>query len=101
MGKKIRVGLIFGGKSGEHEVSLASAQSVARALDPEQYDAVLIGITKEGRWLTGGNPLKELIGATNSPLLQSGQQDDDPEPEANTAALVASTISALSAETAL
>lgn len=71
MTKKIRVGLIFGGKTGEHEVSLASAQSVLRALDAEKYDAVLIGITKEGRWLTGGNPLQQLVRATESPLLKA------------------------------
>lgn len=71
MSKKIRVGLIFGGKTGEHEVSLASAQSVLRALDAEKYDAVLIGVTKEGKWLTGGNPLKQLVNATQSPLLKA------------------------------
>lgn len=71
MVKKIRVGLIFGGKSGEHEVSLASAQSVLRALDADKYDAVLIGVTKQGRWLTGGNPLKQLVNATSSPLLKA------------------------------
>ena len=72
MTKKIRVALIFGGKSGEHEVSLASAKSVARALDKNKYDVTLIGITKEGQWLSGGNPLKELISKTQSPLLNSG-----------------------------
>src|ERR1700733_12985757 len=51
--KKLRVGILFGGRSGEHEVSLASAASVIRALDPEKYEAVPIGITKEGRWLAG------------------------------------------------
>lgn len=50
---RIRVGIIFGGRSGEHEVSLMSAQSVMSALDPEKYEVVPIGITKEGRWLTG------------------------------------------------
>jgi D-alanine-D-alanine ligase len=71
MSQKIRVGLIFGGKTGEHEVSLASAQSVLHALDASKYDAVLIGVTKEGRWLTGGNPLKQLVNASQSPLLKS------------------------------
>ena len=61
MDKKIRVGLVFGGKSSEHEVSLASAQSVLGALDPQKYQAVLIGVTRDGRWLTGGNPLGELF----------------------------------------
>lgn len=71
MNDKIRVGLIFGGRSGEHEVSLASAQAVLRALDETKYEAVLIGVSKEGKWLTGGNPLKQLINATHSPLLQA------------------------------
>jgi len=69
MNKKIRVGLIFGGKSGEHEISLASAQSVARALDKNKYDLVLIGVTKEGRWITGGNALKQLAAISPTPLL--------------------------------
>jgi D-alanine-D-alanine ligase len=71
MSRKIRVGLIFGGKSGEHEVSLASAQSVLHALDETKYDAVLIGVNKQGKWLTGGNPLMTLIQAAQSPLLKA------------------------------
>jgi D-alanine-D-alanine ligase len=51
--KRLRVGVIFGGRSGEHEVSLASAASVIRALDPEKYEAVPIGIGKDGRWFIG------------------------------------------------
>lgn len=50
---KIRVGVIFGGRSGEHEVSLQSAHSVIDALDKEKYDVIPVGITKEGRWVTG------------------------------------------------
>lgn len=50
---KIRVGVIFGGRSGEHEVSLRSARSVLAALDPARYEVVPVGITKEGRWITG------------------------------------------------
>lgn len=57
MSKKIRVGLIFGGRSGEHEVSVQSAGSIMRALDPEKYLVIPIGITKAGRWLTGVSPL--------------------------------------------
>ncbi|HLW79767.1 MAG TPA: D-alanine--D-alanine ligase family protein [Terriglobia bacterium] len=53
MKKKIRLGILFGGRSGEHEVSLTSAASVLQALDPEKYDVVPIGITREGRWLVG------------------------------------------------
>lgn len=54
--KKIRIGLIFGGRSGEHEVSLASAQSVMANLDREKYEVVPIGITKTGAWLLGTEP---------------------------------------------
>jgi D-alanine-D-alanine ligase len=50
---KIRVAVIFGGRSGEHEVSLASAKSVMAALDPAKYEVVPIGISKEGEWLAG------------------------------------------------
>ncbi len=51
--KRIRIGVIFGGRSGEHEVSQESARSIMAALDPEKYEVVMIGITKNGRWLTG------------------------------------------------
>ncbi|HEY2646881.1 MAG TPA: D-alanine--D-alanine ligase family protein [Candidatus Acidoferrales bacterium] len=51
--KKLRIGILFGGRSGEHEVSLRSAASVIASLDPEKYEAVPIGISKEGRWLAG------------------------------------------------
>ncbi len=50
MKRKIRVGVVFGGKSTEHEVSLLSAQSIIRALDPERFEVVLIGIDKGGKW---------------------------------------------------
>jgi D-alanine-D-alanine ligase len=50
--EKLRVGILFGGRSGEHEVSLLSAASVLNAIDKEKYDVVPIGITKDGRWLT-------------------------------------------------
>lgn len=58
--KKIRVAVIFGGQSGEHEVSLVSAASVIKALDPVKYEVVEIGINKEGRWLVGENCLESL-----------------------------------------
>src|SRR6266849_52853 len=50
--KKLRVGILFGGRSGEHEVSLLSAASVLKAINQDKYEVVAIGITKEGRWLT-------------------------------------------------
>ena len=52
---KLRVGILFGGRSGEHEVSLLSAASVLRAIDREKYDVVPVGITKEGRWVTAAD----------------------------------------------
>ena len=52
MEKRIRVGILFGGRSGEHEISLLSAASVFEAIDKTKYDVVPIGITKEGKWLT-------------------------------------------------
>jgi D-alanine-D-alanine ligase len=50
--KKIKVGLIFGGRSGEHEVSFCSASSIIKAIDKDKYTVVPIGITKEGRWIS-------------------------------------------------
>jgi D-alanine-D-alanine ligase len=56
MTRKLRVGLVFGGRSGEHEVSLASATSVLHALDSDRYEAVPLGITREGQWLIADRP---------------------------------------------
>ena len=50
--KKLKVGLIFGGRSGEHEVSFCSASSIIKAIDKDKYTVVPIGITKEGRWIS-------------------------------------------------
>jgi D-alanine-D-alanine ligase len=58
--KRLRVGVLFGGRSGEHEVSLVSAASVIRGLDPDKYEPVPIGISKEGHWLIGGAAQKLL-----------------------------------------
>ena len=60
--KKLRVGVLFGGRSGEHEVSLLSAASVLNAIDKKKYDVVPIGITKEGRWLTPSHAERLLKG---------------------------------------
>lgn len=65
MSSRLRVGVIFGGQSGEHEVSLASARSVIAALDPEKYEIVPIGITHTGRWLIGGDPMAALSAGTD------------------------------------
>jgi D-alanine-D-alanine ligase len=67
--KRLRVGVLFGGRSGEHEVSLASAATVIRSLDPEKYEAVPIGISKDGHWLVGSGASKLL-----PEVLKTGQR---------------------------
>jgi len=72
--RKIRLGLIFGGRSAEHEISLMSARSVLKAIDAEKYDVTLIGITKNGKWIAGADPLAALTSgetgaATEAALL--------------------------------
>jgi len=67
--KRLRIGILFGGRSGEHEVSLASAASVIRGLDPDKYEALPIGITKEGHWLIGAGAQKML-----PEVLKGGQR---------------------------
>lgn len=66
--KKLRIGILFGGRSGEHEVSLISAASVISALDPQKYEVVPIGIAKDGRWLAGTAAHKML-----PPVAESAQ----------------------------
>lgn len=60
MPERLNVGVLFGGRSGEHDVSLESAASVMGAMDPKKYNIIPIGISKEGRWLAGGDPLGSL-----------------------------------------
>lgn len=64
---KLRVGIVFGGCSGEHEVSLMSAASVIKFIPRDKYEPVLIGITKKGGWLTEGNPWEALKQGTSEP----------------------------------
>ncbi len=66
MGSRARVGVLFGGRSGEHEVSLASARSVIAAMDPARYEVVPLGITRAGRWVTGERALDLLSAAVGS-----------------------------------
>jgi D-alanine-D-alanine ligase len=58
--RKLRVGVVFGGRSGEHAVSLASAASVLGAIDGGRYEVVPMGITRDGQWLVGSDPLRAL-----------------------------------------
>jgi D-alanine-D-alanine ligase len=71
MKKKQRIGILFGGRSGEHEVSLLSAASILKAIDKKKYDVVPIGITKEGRWVTAADAHALLTGkqAPENPRL--------------------------------
>ena len=69
MGRRaLRVGVVFGGRSGEHEVSLSSARNVIDALEKAGHTVVPIGITPQGRWLTTGNPLGQLRGEAPLPI---------------------------------
>jgi D-alanine-D-alanine ligase len=70
--KKLRVGVLFGGKSGEHEISLRSARSILKAIDRKKYEVVELGITQEGRWLQGGGAQSLLGGETTAREPESG-----------------------------
>src|SRR5215469_16359953 len=82
--KKLRVGVLFGGRSGEHEVSLLSAASVLKAIDKDKYDVVPIGITKDGHWLTAGDAERLLRGQAGEEAtvqekqLRAGDPDTTP-----------------------
>ena len=86
---KLRVGILFGGRSGEHEVSLLSAASVVNAIDKTKYEVVPIGITKDGRWLTAEHAERLLTGkneehadmsvrSTRATLLRAGDPEATP-----------------------
>ncbi|HXJ82904.1 MAG TPA: D-alanine--D-alanine ligase family protein [Candidatus Methylomirabilis sp.] len=72
MARKLRVGIVFGGRSGEHEVSLAGAASVLAAIDRSRFDVLPIGIAQDGRWLVGGDPLRVLGNEAARLALGSG-----------------------------
>lgn len=93
-GAKIRVGILFGGQSAEHEVSILSARNVLAALDPSRFEPILIGIDKTGRWLTqdarqllaggsnprlvrieGGMPVRLPLSAESTPSSAAGRLD--------------------------
>src|SRR5690349_2557938 len=67
-----RVGVIFGGRSGEHEVSLASAASIIAALQSRGHDVVSIGIARDGRWVVGGDPMRALAEQARSAAPNGG-----------------------------
>jgi D-alanine-D-alanine ligase len=82
--KKLRVGILFGGRSGEHEISLLSAASVFKAIDQNKYEVVPIGITKDGRWLTASDAERLLHGKP----LETERQLRAGDPETTSAAAV-------------
>jgi D-alanine-D-alanine ligase len=82
--KKLRVGILFGGRSGEHEISLLSAASVFQAIDKDKYEVVPVGITKEGRWVTSADAERLLAGKP----LHEGRHLRAGDPEATPGAAV-------------
>jgi D-alanine-D-alanine ligase len=80
MGKKLRVGVLFGGRSGEHEVSLLSAASILKAIDRDKFDVTPIGITKEGRWLASADAKGLLEGDSGAVTrrLRAGDPETTP-----------------------
>jgi len=76
--KKLRVGILFGGRSGEHEVSLLSAASVFSAIDKNKYEVVPIGITKEGHWVTASDA-QRLLAGQGVPAAPTHRRAGDPE----------------------
>jgi D-alanine-D-alanine ligase len=77
---RLRVGILFGGRSGEHEVSLLSAASVLKAIDKTKYEVVPIGITKDGRWLTAEHAERLLQGdAESGKTIPTHLRAGDPE----------------------
>ena len=89
-GKKLRIGVLFGGKSGEHEISLRSARSIIKAIDRNKYMVVELGITREGRWLP---PL-------NSVALLEGRSQDKLAAELNTSMGTGFTLASTAADPA-
>ena len=79
MTKKLRIGVIFGGRSGEHEVSIRSARAVIDAMDADKYEVVPIAITKEGNWLAPAAAAELLPPSTQSLLpskTRGGNKED-------------------------
>ena len=75
--KKLRVGILFGGRSGEHEVSLLSAASILNAIDRTKYEVIPIGITKQGQWLAPTEAQHLLAGDTKpAPVLHKSKSVD-------------------------
>ncbi len=76
MAKKLRVGVIFGGRSGEHEVSIRSAASVIEAIDRKKYEVVPVAISREGKWLAPAEAFQLLPGTAKSVLPEKLADDE-------------------------
>jgi len=76
----LTIALLFGGRSGEHEISLMSARSVLSVLDPARYNVIQVGITHEGAWLTGENALAAFEQGRTSGLLPASLHPDPSKP---------------------
>lgn len=76
MAKKLRVGVIFGGRSGEHEVSIRSARAIVESIDRKKFDVVPIAITKEGKWLPPSDSAQLLPAAVQPMLTPSATTGD-------------------------
>jgi len=76
MNRKLRVGVIFGGKSAEHEVSLQSAKNIVEAMDKDKYEVVLIGIDKKGRWYLNEES-RFLLNENDPKLIRLGSTDEE------------------------
>lgn len=72
-GRRVRIAVMFGGQSDEHDVSIRSAQTVMNAIDPEQYEVVPVGITRSGEWIVQGDPMAALV--YSSEALSPGDGD--------------------------
>jgi D-alanine-D-alanine ligase len=79
-GRKLKIAVLFGGRSGEHEVSLDSARSVLDVLDPQKYEVVQVGITHEGAWLTGKDALGALVQGKTGDLMACTFLPDPSQP---------------------
>ena len=87
--------VIFGGQSGEHDVSLRSAQTVLGALNDDRFEAIPIGVTRDGQWLTGADPMAQLT--ASSPLFAL---DGPAEPDVETLEIAVASTSQIVAERA-
>ena len=95
MHNRLRVGVMFGGRSGEHDVSLMSARSILDALDPEKYEVTQIGIEHSGTWLVGDNVLEAMDSGVEEGLAQAVLLPDPNRPGLYSLRMISGTGEAL------